>query len=264
MNLKLNEVFDDGIDGIGIFYYLQNLDVPWKALNINVTLDLAYHGNHGDRIIAPIVNKLLDDTDILSTANKQKLANVIFNVFKDKWTHEYALLLADYNPLYNYDLEEHETPAETTNTIRPSETTTTITPTETTETIRPAETTTNSKPAKTVTENGVSAFNSANYVSDTKTIIEGDNNDKGTESVTVNQAGTNKLEVDTAGTNKFEVDTEGSESITVQKERTLTRKGNIGVTTTQTLMRQELSFWQWSFYESVFKDIDSVLTLYIY
>ena len=340
MNLRLNEVFENGIDGLGIFYYLQTLDIPWKALNINTTLDLAYHGNHGDRIITPLVKKLLDTTNVLSTANKQRLANVIFNLFKDKWTHEYALLLAEYDPISNYDMLEQETPAEITHTITPAETTTTntpaettetitpaettetvtpaettetvtpaettetVTPTETTQTVTPAETTTNTKPAKTVTENSVSAFNSANYVSDNKTVIEGDINDKGSESITVNHAGTNKLEVDTAGSNKLEVDTAGSNKIevdtagtnkiavdnagtnklevdtagntkvevdtagsdviTVQHGRTLTRKGNIGVTTTQQMMSSEIELWQWNFYESVFKDIDSVLTLYIY
>ena len=291
MNLRLNEVFENGIDGLGIFYYLQTLDIPWKALNINTTLDLAYHGNHGDRIITPLVKKLLDTTNVLSTANKQRLANVIFNLFKDKWTHEYALLLAEYDPISNYDMLEQETPAEITHTITPAETTTTntpaettetitpaettetvtpaettetVTPTETTQTVTPAETTTNTKPAKTVTENSVSAFNSANYVSDNKTVIEGDINDKGSESITVNHAGTNKLEVDTAGNTKVEVDTAGSDVITVQHGRTLTRKGNIGVTTTQQMMSSEIELWQWNFYESVFKDIDSVLTLYIY
>ena len=302
MNLRLNEVFDNGIDGLGIFYYLQNLDVPWKTSNINVTLDLAYHGNHGDRLITPLVRKLLDTTNVLSTANKQRLANVIYNLFKDKWEHEYALLLAEYDPISNYDMLEEETPAEITHTIRPAETTTTntpaettetvtpaettetVTPTETTETVTPAETTTNTKPAKTTTENSVSAFNSSNYISDNKTVIEGDANDKGSESITVNHAGTNKLEVDTAGTNKLEVDTAGTNKlevdtagtnklevdtagtdvITVQNGRTLTRKGNIGVTTTQQMMESEIRLWQWNFYESVFKDIDSVLTLYIY
>ena len=186
------------------------------------------------------------------------------------------------------------TPAETTETITPAETTETITPAETTETITPAETTTETKPAKTVSENEVSAFNSSGYVDNEKVTTTGDNNDKGTTSIDVDTAGTNKVEVDTAGTNKTEVDTAGTNKIevdksgtnkievdtagtnktevdtagtdvlTVQNDRELTRAGNIGVMSSQALYQSELELRKWLYYESVFKDIDNILTLSIY
>ena len=301
-HLRLNEVYTDWLDGDGIFTYLQSYDVPWKTLNISGLLDTAYHGDHGERIISPLVKKLLNDENELSTTNKQKIANVIFNLFKVQWEHTYALLSAEYDPISNYDMEEHETPAETTNTITPAgttvtntpaettstitpaETTDTVTPAETTNTITPAETTTETKPAKVVSSTEISAFNSDGYVDTDRSTVEGDNQNKGVESVDVDtsgsnklevdSSGTNKIEVDTAGSNKFEVDTAGttktevdtagSDVFTVQEERTLTRKGNIGVTTTQQMIQSEIDLWRWNFFKSVFKDIDSILTLRIY
>lgn len=46
--------------------------------------------------------------------------------------------------------------------------------------------------------------------------------------------------------------------------RQLTRKGNIGVTTSQQMIQSERDLWLWTFFEQVFKDVDSVLTLSIY
>ena len=86
----------------------------------------------------------------------------------------------------------------------------------------------------------------------------------GSNKLEVDSAGTNKLEVDSAGTTKLEVDSAGSDVFTVQDERVLTRKGNIGVTTTQQMAQSEIDLWRWNFFRSVFSDIDSVLTLKIY
>lgn len=264
MYLRLDDVFPDGITGSGIFTALQSLDVPWQDENINTELDLMYHGNHGQRIISPLLRKMLNSDNELTTENTGKLASAIFNIYNLKWTKLYNTLSLEYNPISNYDMEEHETPAEITRTITPAETTETITPAETTETIKPPETSVDIKPAKTITENQVSAFNSSDYVDDIKSIVAGDSTDKGSEKLTVDVSGTNELDVDTAGSNKLEVDTAGSEVITVQNERTLTRSGNIGVTTSQQMIQSERDLWQWNFFESVFNDLDDVLTLSIY
>ena len=240
MYLRLDDVFPDGITGDGVFSALQSTEVPWKDENISSSLDTLYHGNHGARIISPLVKKLLDTDNTLSSASKTRLATAIFNLYSEKWTKLWNTLSLEYDPIKNYDMEERETPAEitrtitpaettetvtpaettetvtpaeTTETVTPAETTETVTPAETTETITPAETTVNEKPAKTVQENAVSAFNSADYVDDTKTTITGDDEDKGSKSIEVDSAGTNKMEVDSAGTNKMEVDSAGTNKL---------------------------------------------------
>ena len=46
--------------------------------------------------------------------------------------------------------------------------------------------------------------------------------------------------------------------------RELTRKGNIGVTTTQQMINSELELREYNFIETIYSDIDSILTLKIY
>lgn len=48
------------------------------------------------------------------------------------------------------------------------------------------------------------------------------------------------------------------------EDRTLTRHGNIGVTTSQQMLNSEIELWQWDFFSGVFKDIDKILTIQTY
>ena len=252
---KLNDVYPNWATGDGVFTDLNALDVPWKTdadTNLYKKLNMSYHGAYsGDKNVSPIVYKFLKSEDENA---RTKLANIIFTMYADKWGKLWDLTQIEYNPLENYNMVETETPAEITHTVTPAETTETITPAETTETITPAETTTETKPAKVVNENTVSAFNSDSYVDNEKTTTTGDASDKGTESI----------DVDTAGSNKIEVDAAGSDVLTVQNDRELTRAGNIGVMSSQALYQSELELRKWLYYESVFKDIDNILTLSIY
>ena len=293
---KLNDVFENWAVGDGIFTDLNALTPPWKLEDVTEntklisSLNMAYHGAHsGDKNISPVVHKFLTAEDVNT---RSKLANIIFTMFADKWSKLWNALEVEYNPLQNYNMTEIETPAgithtitpaettetitpaETTETITPAETTETVTPAETTETVTPPETTETVKPPKTVSENEVSAFNSSGYSDNEKTTTTGDDNDKGTNELEVDtagsnklevdSAGSNKLEVDTAGTNKLEVNTAGSDVLTVQSDRELTRSGNIGVTTSQQMLQSEIELRKWLYYQSVFNDIDSILTLSIY
>lgn len=243
---KLNDVYSEWATGDGVFTDLNALDVPWKNetdTELYKKLNMSYHGAYsGDKNISPIVYKFLKSEDENA---RTKLANIIFTMYADKWVKLWDLTQLEYNPIENYNMIETETPAEVTHTI---------TPAETTETITPAETTIETKPAKTTVENDVSAFNSSDYADNTKTTTTGDVNDKGVESI----------DVDTAGTNKIEVDASGSDVLTVQNDRELTRSGNIGVTTTQQMAQSEIELRKWLYFESVFKDIDNILTLSIY
>lgn len=263
--IKLNEVYDNWINGDGVFTDLASFDVPWseeETESLVSNLNMAYHGSHsGDKNISPIIYKFLKSED---EHTREKLAGIIFTMYNDKWLRLWDLMKLEYNPIENYNMTENETPAETTHTVTPAETTETITPAETTETITPAETTTETKPPRIINEEKVSAFNSSDYVDRTLSTSDGDTNSKGTESIDVDAAGSNKFEVDAAGTNKVEVDEAGTDVFTVQNARELTRSGNIGVTTSQQMAQSEIELRKWLYYESVFNDIDNVLTLSIY
>lgn len=109
---RLRTVWTDDLVN-GIFAHLQNLDVPWKNLNIYGTLDLAYHGNHsGDKIVSPVIDRYLDAADDekeLTEAQKTMLAAVCFNLYGSKWDKLYNILSLEYNPISNYDMTEQET-----------------------------------------------------------------------------------------------------------------------------------------------------------
>lgn len=55
-----------------------------------------------------------------------------------------------------------------------------------------------------------------------------------------------------------------SQERTSDTNHTLTRRGNIGVTTSQQMITQERELWFWQFFDQVFVDLDKVLTSPIY
>lgn len=59
-------------------------------------------------------------------------------------------------------------------------------------------------------------------------------------------------------------DGNSSSTTTLTGTDTLTRKGNIGVTTTQQMIEQELELRKHDFYRMIYMDIDSILCLKIY
>lgn len=227
---KVNDLYNLWYTGDGIFTDLNAYDVPWKLEDAgdNVSriyaLNHDYHGNVSGDKWVSPLVRKLDENEV--TTPRAKIASVLYTLYADKWARLWETINAEYNPLNNYDMVENETPAEITHTITP------------------AETTTETKPARMITENEVSAFNSTTYEDSGKTTITGDVND--------------------VGTNKIAVDTAGSDALTVQNERTLTRSGNIGVMSSQTLIQSEIELRKWNYFKSVFNDIDNVLTLSIY
>lgn len=115
-DLKLNEVNPLMGNVVNVFTAFQNsqLQIPWRALDIASDLDLYYYGNHsGDKIISPIVEKLLSDGKL--TANGvNRLVSVAYNLFGQNWARLWAVETAEYNPIENYDLTEEGTVNEET------------------------------------------------------------------------------------------------------------------------------------------------------
>lgn len=69
----------------------------------------------------------------------------------------------------------------------------------------------------------------------------------------------------TSATNSTTSTDSDSGSGTDNTERTLTRSGNIGVTTSQQMIESERDLWRWKFFfDVVFPDIDEVLTVATY
>lgn len=204
---KLNNYFN-WKTGNGIFYYLQELDVPWKNLDISNILDIQYHGNYsGSKVIAPLVEAFLTEDDILTEEDKRMLAMTLYELYKVQWDRLYKILSLEYNPIENYDGKEVE---EVTDNYKGSNTGT----------------------QQSDSDNQVYGYNSTNPVDDSKS------------------------------TNLRTDDLKSETDRTYHRE--WSRHGNIGVTTSQQMIESEIELWKWNFFESIFKDIDTILTLPIY
>ena len=65
--------------------------------------------------------------------------------------------------------------------------------------------------------------------------------------------------------NRTDATTYGKKDTASGKDtRTLTRSGNIGVTTSQMMLQSSLELWKWNFFCDIFKDVDSIFTLSVY
>lgn len=72
--------------------------------------------------------------------------------------------------------------------------------------------------------------------------------------------------IETSGDDSTQETTQGQdeENGNESEDRILTRSGNIGVTTSQQMIMSERELWDWNFFEQVFADVDTVLTIEMY
>ena len=91
----------------GIFTAMQNFDIPWKDLQINTFLDIEYYGNNsGNKLISPLVDKLLNTDEELTQNELVLLARVIFTLNGVNWSKVWSTLSLNYNPIENYSMIE--------------------------------------------------------------------------------------------------------------------------------------------------------------
>lgn len=284
--MKLNDVFTDYINN-GIFTFLNSLDVPWKEKNIHQQLNLQYHGNiSGKKETSPLVDSLIVENN-LTDNSKTMLAMSIFSIYSNKWNKLYRILSLEYEPIENYNMIETE---KTTSTNKNTDTITTnttnsndITETNTgTNTSNDSENTTGKNTitdSRTIEENNsvtnnnsLYGFNSASAVNaDSQNGIETRNTtDTNTHNDDLKGTRTNEHSENintskvTAQKNDIKDTKDGTHTENGSQDRTLSRHGNIGVTTSQQMINSEIELWQWDFFSGVFKDIDKILTIQTY
>ena len=284
----------------GIFTRLGTLfpeELPWANEN-GQTLDQMYFGNHsGDKETSPLLDKFIEQNrgnaipEVLTEEQITTLANILYTRYGVQWDKLYKVLSAEYNPIENYSMVEEETP-DITRTETPD-----ITHTETPDITR--DKTTSAQSDFTVTTNSDTAsdvygFNSPTSVPQAETngnstvTTQGDadknvttENETETGSRTQTETGTRtqtetgtrtqtetgtRTETETGSRTQTETGTRtetetGTRTERETGKRTLTRSGNIGVTTSQQMLESEIKLWEWNFYETVFKDVDTVLTV---
>lgn len=202
---------------------------------------------NADKDLNPIVEKWLtfnNITDIsnISATNYALLIKFLFGKYQDKWIKLYNYVYAQtYNPIWNVEGEES-----TIHTFEHGKTTT-----ETKDfTIEHGRDSTDTETVTdNITENDVYGFNSSSPAGASKSTNNGERTTEYTGSDTDTHSGTDTF-VNSG------VDTERT---------TYTRGGNIGVTSTQNMLEQEIELRRkFNYFEIVMKDVIRELAVNIY
>lgn len=229
----LRDVFADWKSDDGIFDAIAEVAgdlLPWADAADSEYLNFDYFGNHsGAKYPAPVVMLLLDDDEELSDSARLKLASIIWAKFREPWSHLWQTNEISYNPIHNYNMSDVRTLIRGDSDSRVSGT-----------------------ESSQSTEHG--------KTDDTIEYVYGLNNtdEDGKKS--------DRMHSEEGGETAVSYEDARSSSGVAAREETETtqRSGNIGVTTTQQMMESERNLWLWNFFDQVYKDIDTVLSLPIY
>lgn len=159
-----------------------------------------------------------------------KRAKIVYNLNKNKYIKLIATETAEYNPIENYSMTESETGKRTPDLSRSSEGTASQ---------RGTNSATNNTSASSTDSN--TSFDSSTFVNNSKnettdnSTASGENSAESTSTVNIRESGTE------------------------QTEREMTRKGNIGVTTTQQMLEQERAVADFSTVKVFFEDVAKML-----
>ena len=265
----------------------KNIAVPWSR---DITgfnsfyIDNMYAFRSNEKTISPTIEayiKAFTPELTAGTTPREKLSRMIAMKYKTSWEHLYAITKAEYNPIANVESDEtFTTTTEHGHTVQNTGTQGMqhgehITHTGT-EQQSHGETITNTGTSGTVsavtaanTENSIYGFNSSTAVpADSSTASNSGSStrtDNLSEAHTGNDTRTDNLTEGHSGTdtrNDNLTETHGGTD-TVTEHRV--REGNIGVTMTQQMLSAEFDFWgMFTFWDTVFKDIDRELTLAVF
>lgn len=213
-------------------------DAPWASGEYAASsddierLDVLYVFQHsGDKYVVPLMKMFLDENGKLTETSLPEAADMALALWKKKWTALWEVNNAEYDPIENYRMTEHEEEVPTG-----------------TEQVSTSNSGTNSSrttgaAADNVTTGSVYGFNSTDPVPANKSeqksdwSVAGSNSGSGTE----------------------------TKSFTNRKDtRDLTRSGNIGVTTSQQMLQSSIELQRWNFWLQVFEDLDATFCLDCY
>lgn len=212
-------------------------DFPWSG----AILDVEYFGNHsGDKEPSALLDKLLAlaGSDVITPEILDNVVDILRMRYGVTWGKLYAVLSTEYNPIENYAMTEEETPN--------------ITRIETPNIDRTRKTT--QKADVTITSGSTNAGD-----------VYGFNSVEPVPQAEANATATQRTQGDAENNVTQETETEiGTRRHTETGNRKLTRSGNIGVTTSQQMLESEISLWKWNFFQTVFRDTDTILSCPVY
>ena len=222
--LKLKDIFKSYVD-LDDFIFKRIKTSHNNIKYYTDTLDFEYIYSHsGNKYISPLVEKLLKDDNTITTLNLNKLVNIIYNKFNDKWGRLFDVLTEKYEPLENYNMYEIETP----NIKREKTTGTNVDM---------------NVDGSGSNQSNVFGFNTSSDKGVPNAIAEGE-----TSSNTIGNEENNFTNI---------IENENGNKV-------LERNGNIGVTSSQQLLEQEIEVRKNNIYNIMYEDLDDILTLSIY
>lgn len=271
----------------GIMSDLADFNVPWHDFEQLDLLDMGYYSHSANKLVSPILFDFAHTTQNqivqLTTEQRTKIAGMVFTIYNRKWSKLWNVLSVEYNPINNYDMVEEET---VNHTIENEGSDTGTVTNAHTGTISNQETHTGTLTngidkektnTGTQTNNDISSSDDSLYGFNSSSSVPSDSNDSTinrtrtdnlvesedtTETETRNLTDTNTQTLNNSDTETNNLSHANTE--TKEESRSLSRSGNIGVTTTQQMLTSEIELWQWNFYKQVFDDIDSLLCLDVY
>lgn len=268
---KMIDVYQNYTTGGGVFSPMVN--APWVETMSGANLDLVYlEGHSGERYCSNFINHRLGNSEVLTSDSRTLIANILWAMFGIQWTRLWATMKpTDYDPLTNYQMEENvegtesstRTPDLTkgdTGTVQSTgqdKRTPNLTRTGT-GTVKDDGTTSGN------TQNNLWGFNSSTSIPSDMSDVTGTNENTTTRDLTEKETGTDTTDKTNTDTYNRSYTETGTDTTAGMSSRKLTRKGNIGTNTFQNLLQQERNLWMYNFFEQVFKDVDSVLTIPIY
>ena len=251
----------------GIFHNL--VSPPWDSLNIDVdVLETDYYlANSGKKPIAPLVHNFLDEDAHITNAGIAMLGKIIMAKFYEPWTHLLATYHITYSPIVNYNITEHHAYEESGDHSSSDETTygktvTTDDDSETDETVSDTEDITKQEVSTQRDDADRYGYNSTTGVpTDRYNTVLNRNNDDSKESSS-SRTGSANRDISVVSSGKDTVS--GSKEDSTEGTRDITRSGLNGIVPIQKLIDDDRKLWLTNFFDQVYHDIDSVMTLPIY
>lgn len=286
--MRVKELYMNYLTNSGIFGFMSS--APWFDITKAQDLQIMYVGiRSGSKLVSPLVLDMLEGNNLTvpdDTVN-QTLASILLSNFGTKWKKLYDTLSFEYNPIENYSMTEEGVDTKEGNssdtlthglkTVKNSTNTQTndlTTIDDSVNTLKQVDSTELGN--KTVTDSDgtekIFGFNSTSGSNSNSASGKTTTTNSGTDTKTVTNSGGIIDTVTNTGTviNALEDSTTNSGNDTTTNEHTdttnhkLKRSGNIGVTTSQQMIQSERELWMWNYFDSVFSDIDTFLTIPIY
>lgn len=298
----IDTVQDDDVVTNGIFTYIKSaLSVVPEYLQNSELLNQDYYYRHsGNKTVSPLVKHFLNDNGKLGSDSAATIARLIVNAYKDNWDKVYKALTIDYSPIENVD----ETLTETTDTTGKTTTsnsnthsgtdnhsyggsdtktnkgtdTNTQSGTDTTKNTGTTENKNVNRDGTSTTTRDIYGYNSEveSNADKEKTVVNQTVTDTQTDNLTqtLEHGLSNKEDIDTTETTTYNNSDDetinitdsgsGNEDTTGNETHDLHRHGNVGVTTNQYMITEELKLRKNIFVNEMFADIDSYMTLPLY